>query len=190
MNINSSLNVSKTGLFSDPDHTATGEDRASVDFQSLQTLWLNTGTLCNIECAHCYIESSPSNDSLLYLTEHEAATFFDEIHTLNLPTSKIGITGGEPFMNPDIIAIIEDSLKRGFSVLVLTNAMKPMERHKANLKRLADCYGERLTLRVSLDHYDAQLHEVERGANTWRPTIAGLKCLADNGISFDIAGRR
>ena len=107
MNINSSLNVSKMGLFSDPDRTATGEDRASVDFQSLQTLWLNTGTLCNIECAHCYIESSPSNDSLLYLSAQEAATFFDEIQTLNLPTHEIGITGGEPFMNPDIIAIID-----------------------------------------------------------------------------------
>ncbi len=53
--------------FRHPDLTATGERRASVAFEALRTLWFNTGTLCNITCAHCYIESSPRNDRLAYL---------------------------------------------------------------------------------------------------------------------------
>ena len=44
--------------FSDPDVTAKGETRASVGWTGLKTLWLNTGTLCNIECTNCYIQSS------------------------------------------------------------------------------------------------------------------------------------
>ncbi len=42
--------------FRDPDITAKGEPRASVALGELRTLWFNTGTLCNLTCAHCYIE--------------------------------------------------------------------------------------------------------------------------------------
>ena len=54
--------------FSDPDWTATRERRATVALERLDTLWINTGTLCNITCQNCYIESSPSNDRLVYIT--------------------------------------------------------------------------------------------------------------------------
>jgi hypothetical protein len=48
--------------FQDPLRTAKGEERAFVAFEGFQTLWFNTGTLCNITCVNCYIESSPTND--------------------------------------------------------------------------------------------------------------------------------
>ena len=51
--------------FTDPYVTAKGEERGFVDLTSLDTLWINTGTLCNIECVNCYIESSPRNDRLV-----------------------------------------------------------------------------------------------------------------------------
>ncbi|MEO1173363.1 MAG: DUF4437 domain-containing protein, partial [Myxococcota bacterium] len=63
--------------FQDPDTTAKGETRATVPLQQLDTLWLNTGTLCNLACANCYIESSPQNDRLVYLTRDEARSFLD-----------------------------------------------------------------------------------------------------------------
>ena len=50
--------------FRDPFTTAKGETRATVALRSLDTLWFNTGTLCNLTCANCYIESSPRNDRL------------------------------------------------------------------------------------------------------------------------------
>ena len=59
--------------FTDPDRTAKGQDRAIVPFNKLETLWINTGTLCNIECANCYILSSPTNDSLSYISAKEVA---------------------------------------------------------------------------------------------------------------------
>ena len=55
------------GKFRDPDWTASGERRAQVPLQALRTLWINTGSLCNIECRNCYIESSPENDRLVYI---------------------------------------------------------------------------------------------------------------------------
>jgi uncharacterized Fe-S cluster-containing radical SAM superfamily protein len=177
------------GKFSDPLVTATGEQRAWVDMVTLKTLWFNTGTLCNLACANCYIESSPKNDRLVYLSTQDVLSFLDEIAREGLPTKEIGLTGGEPFMNPDIVPIMEECLKRGFSLLVLTNAMRPMMKHESALLRLKGLYGAQLTLRVSIDHFEQRLHEEERGPRSWLPTIEGLKWLSENGFDIAVAGR-
>ncbi len=92
-------------------------------------------------------------------------------------------------MNPDFLPMLEDCLARGFRVLVLTNAMRPMLRLRDMLLDLNRRRGERLTLRVSLDHYTRELHEDERGLDTWEPTLEGLTWLARNGFKLAIAGR-
>jgi uncharacterized Fe-S cluster-containing radical SAM superfamily protein len=173
--------------FRDPLVTAKGERRAEVAFGGLKTLWFNTGTLCNITCRRCYIESSPLNDRLAYLTLAEVEVYLDEIARDHLPTDEIGFTGGEPFMNPDILAMLESALARGFRVLVLTNAMRPMQRLK---RRLVDLNARRgLAIRVSLDHYARELHEEERGAGSWQKTLDGMIWLARNGFAVRVAGR-
>ena len=179
------------GKFQDPDLTAKGEPRAKVGLDRLETLWINTGTLCNITCVNCYIESSPTNDRLAYFRRDDAARLFDEIRDQSLATREIGFTGGEPFMNPDMIAMTEDALGRGFDVLILTNAMQPMQRPRvqSGLLDLNARFPGKLTLRVSLDHYTCELHEKERGADTWSKVLAGLDWLAQNGFRMAIAGR-
>ncbi|HEX6859373.1 MAG TPA: radical SAM protein [Caulobacteraceae bacterium] len=173
--------------FRDPLVTARGEARARVGVKALTTLWFNTGTLCNLTCLNCYIESSPTNDALSYLTAAEARAYLDEIAQLGLPVREIGFTGGEPFMNPDILSMIGEALARGFEVLVLTNAMKPMELRRAGLLALK---SPKLTIRVSLDHHTAAVHEAERGVGTWEKTLEGLRWLAREGFSLAVAGRR
>jgi uncharacterized Fe-S cluster-containing radical SAM superfamily protein len=176
--------------FQNPLVTATGERRAQVALRALETLWFNTGTLCNLTCHHCYIESSPKNDRLVYLTAAEVAEYLDEIESDALPTSLIGFTGGEPFMNPELTAMLENVLSRGLAALVLTNATKPMAKCKPALRLLRDRYGDRLTIRVSIDHYGPGVHELERGKRSWQPTIDGLVWLARNGFSLHVASRR
>lgn len=180
------LHVAK---FKDPVVTARGEPRASVDLQRLKALWFNTGTLCNIACTHCYIESSPRNDRLAYLDRAEVSAFLDEILRGSWGTEEIGFTGGEPFMNPDLFGMLEDCLSLGFRVLVLTNGMRPMQRSKAKLLDLRSRLGERLTIRVSLDHHTQERHEGERGPRTFGPTLEGLIWLARNGFRVSVAGR-
>jgi uncharacterized Fe-S cluster-containing radical SAM superfamily protein len=175
--------------FRDPAVTAKGEARAVVPLTGLTTLWFNTGTLCNLACATCYIESSPTNDALVYISAAEVAAYLDEIDRAALPVREIGLTGGEPFMNREIVAIIEASLGRGFDTLVLTNAMRPMRRFEAALLELRLHYGAKLTLRVSLDHHTARVHEAERGAGTWAKALAGLRWLSSHGFSIAVAGR-
>ena len=173
--------------FSDPEWTAKGERRASVPLTRLETLWFNTGTLCNLACATCYIESSPTNDALVYIGAGDVARFLDEAQEMG--TREIGFTGGEPFMNPQFLTMLEDTLTCGFEALVLSNAMKPMRRHEAALLALRERFGSRLTIRVSLDHHTQEGHEGERGPRSWEPGLAGLKWLSDNGFSIAVAGR-
>jgi hypothetical protein len=70
---------------------------------------------------------------------------------------------------------------------MLTNAMRPMRRLEPQLLELA--HRERLTFRVSLDHYSQIVHEAERGPNSWNIALDGLKWLAQNGFNIAVAGR-
>ncbi len=179
------------GKFEDPRITAKGEDRAIVELSHPETLWFNTGTLCNITCENCYIESSPTNDRLVYLTAADVTDFLDQLDDRRWGVREIGFTGGEPFMNPVMTDLARLALERGYDVLVLTNAMLPMMRPsvRAGLARINAAHPGRLTLRISVDHWSENLHDKERGAGSFRRTLQGMDWLRDNGIRMTVAGR-
>ncbi len=178
------------GKFADPAVTADGSPRAHVTLRALETLWFNTGTLCNLACANCYIESTPRNDALAFLAAAEVTAVLDEVAGAGWPTRTIGFTGGEPFLNRDLVAMLGDALGRGHDALVLTNAMRPMRRVGPALLDLRARFGDRLALRVSLDHHTPAVHEAERGPATWKPALDGLLWLAHHGFHVAVAGRR
>lgn len=178
-------NVSEN-KFKDPITTADGSTRAFIEAKKIKTLWFNTGTLCNIECKNCYIESSPKNDRLVYITFEEVKLFIDEAIDKNLGTKEIGFTGGEPFMNKDVLKMIEYSLSKNFKVLVLSNAMKPMLNKREDLLKINH---QDLTIRVSIDHYQKEKHEEIRGKNTFNVMMEGLKWLNQNNFNYALATR-
>ena len=176
--------------FSNPLITRDGDQRAFVEFNGFKTLWFNTGTLCNIACSNCYIESSPKNDRLVYLSFADVVEFLDELEELSGKTCEIGFTGGEPFLNPDFLKMLAECQRRDLSIMVLTNAMKPLQNKIDGLLQLKKAFGaKKIIFRVSIDHYNKDLHEVERGAGTWDPMIKGLRWLRDNKYTINVAGR-
>ena len=175
--------------FKDMFTTAKGEQRAFVDLSEIKTLWFNTGTKCNLSCDNCYIESTPTNDRLSYISANEVEPYLIELNEAKEPTELVGLTGGEPFLNPDIIPIISTILKHDFEALVLTNALRVIDRKKDELLQLKEVYGDKLHLRVSLDHYSLELHEKERGKNTFLKTLENIKWLYKKGFNLSIAGR-
>ncbi len=185
------LQAANIGKFQNSLVTADGQTRASVALTHPETLWFNTGTLCNIECVNCYIASSPTNDALVYITADEVRDYLDQIEQRQWPIREIGFTGGEPFMNPEMIEMTRVALERGYEVLILTNAMRPMMRRKMRegLLELQRDYAEKLTLRVSVDHYRHDLHDEERGKGSFAKTLTGMEWLRDNGFRMAIAGR-
>ena len=177
--------------FRDPLTTAKGQPRAQVALRNPETLWFNTGTLCNIECVNCYIESSPTNDRLVYITADEVTGYLDQLEDRAWGVREIAFTGGEPFMNPEMIEIARRSLARGYNVLILTNAMRPMMRKtmQTGLLALHAMYPNKLTLRISVDHWSEALHDVERGSGAFGKTLAGMRWLRDSGLRMAVAGR-
>ncbi|MEM6467752.1 MAG: radical SAM protein, partial [Pseudomonadota bacterium] len=141
--------------------------------------------------ANCYIESSPQNDRLVYITADEVEAYLDQITERGWPITEIGFTGGEPFMNPQMNEMAKRCLERGYQVLILTNAMRPMQRKSvlAGLSALSAQYADQLTLRISLDHFSAEHHDTERGTGAFERTLEGMRWLKDQGIRMAVAGR-
>ena len=185
------VELANTGKFQNRLTTAKGEARAHVGLSHAETLWFNTGTLCNITCVNCYILSSPINDSLVYLTVGDVETYLAQIKDRNWPVREIGFTGGEPYMNPQFNQMCRTALEAGYEVLVLTNAMRPMMRKsvRAGIAALVAEFGDRLTFRVSLDHYAPAHHDEMRGESAFDKTIEGMDWLASLGARMAVAGR-
>ena len=176
--------------FQHPLKTAENKERAWIYLKNLKTLWFNTGTLCNLSCTGCYIESSPQNDRLVYITKEDVLPYLREIKEQQLLTEEIAFTGGEPFLNPHLMDILELCLEQGFKVLVLTNAYRVLTRPKqARLVQFNRRFPKQLTLRISLDHYTPELHERERGRKTFLPTLKCMQELHRLGLQLSVASR-
>jgi predicted phosphodiesterase len=168
------------------EERVAAEAAPAVALAGLDTLWVNTGTLCNITCTKCFMESSPSNDSLGYF---RLAEFLAVLEAAPVELAEIGFTGGEPFMNPDIIPMLNAALAAGKRVLVLTNAMRPMQRRQGALEGLTKAYPGRVFVRVSLDHFRQDKHEDLRGPGSFAPSLAGLAFLNQAGAGLSVACR-
>lgn len=179
------------GKFENDYFTADGSDRAEVSLSRPATLWFNTGTLCNIACQNCYIESTPTNDRLEFISADEVSDYLFQLREREWGVKQIGFTGGEPFMNPEIIEILERCLAEGYEVLVLTNAMRPMMRPRVQqgLINIQKKWGEKFCIRVSLDHYTQTRHDSERGRGTFAISLLGMDWLKNHGIKMAVAGR-
>ena len=183
--------TANAGKFVDPKLTANGDQRAHVALTKPETLWFNTGTLCNITCLNCYIESSPTNDRLVYMTEAEVVSYLDQLDARQWNVREIAFTGGEPFMNPQMIGMARAALERGYDVLILTNAMRPMMRRTMmdGILELNTVFGKKLTLRISVDHWNPENHDKERGKGSFDRMLKGMCWLRDNGVQMTVAGR-
>lgn len=152
-----------------------------VPLTALDTLWFQVaGTLCNIECTHCFISSSPRNRShgMLSLADIEGRL----AEARQLGVREYYFTGGEPFMNREILPILEATLRQG-PATVLTNGMLLMPATCRRLRELFDASEYSLDLRVSLDGFDRETHDAIRGRGVWDKVMIGLRNLAAAGLN-------
>ncbi len=152
-----------------------------VPLVALDTLWLQVaGTLCNIECTHCFISSSPQNHSHGMMSLADVETRLAEARALGV--REYYFTGGEPFMNHDMLAILEVTLRQG-PATVLTNGMLLRPETCLRLRELFDGSEYSLDIRVSLDGFDAPSHDAIRGQGVWEKVMSGLRNLAEVGLN-------
>ena len=148
---------------------------------ALDTVWLQVaGTLCNLECTHCFISSSPTNHSHEMMSLADVRPFLQEAERLGV--REYYRTGGEPFLNREILEIIEAALALG-PVTVLTNGLPIRPETAARLRALADASPYSLDLRVSMDGADAATNDPIRGRGTFERIVAALGVLARAGLN-------
>ncbi|HMB51869.1 MAG TPA: radical SAM protein [Thermoanaerobaculia bacterium] len=152
-----------------------------VELKSLDTLWFQVaGTVCNLACTHCFISCSPTNHTHEMLSLDEVQRHLDE--AAGLGVKEYYFSGGEPFLNPDMEAILEAALAVG-PANVLTNGMLLDPERCARLAAMADASDYSLDLRVSLDGYDAASNDAIRGEGVFERTIEGVRNLVAVGIN-------
>jgi AdoMet-dependent heme synthase len=153
----------------------------SVPMRQLDTLWFQVaGTLCNIACTHCFISCSPANHTHEMMSLDAVLPRLEEAKRLGV--REYYFTGGEPFINRDMIAILEVTLRQG-PATVLTNGMLLKPALCGELRRLFDESIYSLDLRVSLDGFDRESHDAIRGAGVWDKVMTGLQNLAACGLN-------
>ena len=152
-----------------------------VPLIALDTLWFQVaGTLCNIACTHCFISSSPTNRSHAMLSLADVERRLAEARELGV--REYYFTGGEPFLNRDMLPILEATLRQG-PATVLTNGMLLKPDVCRRLRELFDASEHSLDLRVSLDGFDRESHDAIRGEGVWDKVMIGLRNLAEVGLN-------
>lgn len=166
-------------VYSDP-MTAAAPAAPRVELVSLDTLWFQVaGTLCNLACTHCFVSCSPTNHTHEHLSLDTVRRHLAEAVALGV--KEYYFTGGEPFLNPEMEAILEATLAVG-PATVLTNGLLLDPARCRRLAALAAASEHSLDLRVSLDGYDAASHDAIRGDGAFARAVAGLRNLAAAGL--------
>jgi molybdenum cofactor biosynthesis enzyme MoaA len=152
-----------------------------VQLRTLDTLWFQVaGTVCNLACTHCFVSCSPTNHTHEMLGLEEVRRHLAEAAALGV--REYYFTGGEPFLNPEMEAILAAALEVG-PATVLTNGLLLDPARCARLKALAESSDYNLDFRVSLDGYDAATNDPIRGEGTFEKILAGIRNLHDAGLN-------
>ena len=145
------------------------------------TLWFQVaGTLCNLACTHCFVSCSPTNHTHEMLSLADVRRRLEEAVALGV--KEYYFTGGEPFLNPDMEAILAATLEVG-PATVLTNGMLLDPTRCERLAAMAAAADHSLDLRVSLDGFDAASNDAIRGEGVFRRTLQGVRNLAAAGLA-------
>ena len=165
---------------STPGPSADVEEAPTVELRALDQLWFQvSGTVCNLRCNHCFISCSPENHSFWFMSRDEVRASLDA--SVRLGVKEYYFTGGEPFMNRDMLGILEDALALG-PVTVLTNATLLPQRTVDALAVLAAASPYTLEMRVSIDGVTAEMNDAIRGDGSFDRAIAAVGRLAAAGF--------
>jgi len=143
-------------------------------------LWLYTNFHCNLRCDYCAVASSPKAPPRT-LAPHRFGELVDEAVTEGF--TELYVTGGEPFLHPDIVELLERATS-ALPTVVLTNAMLL---RGARLDGLAALAGRRLVVQTSLDGARPETHDQHRGAGSFARTVEGIRRLVELGLPPRVA---
>jgi molybdenum cofactor biosynthesis enzyme MoaA len=152
----------------------------AIKLSHLDHLWFQVaGTLCNLTCEHCFISCNPKNDSFGFLSLAEVQRRLAE--SVPLGVKEYYFTGGEPFLNPDMTAILVETLRYG-PATVLTNGTVFKDAWLQTLFDAEQASQYSLEFRVSIDGFSPDTNDPIRGEGTFTRALRGLIKLVEFGF--------
>src|SRR5919198_1983647 len=152
----------------------------TVALAHLDDLWFQVaGTVCNLTCNHCFIRCSPHNHAFGFLDLETVRRLLDE--SVGLGVKEYYFTGGEPFLNRDMVAILELALGYG-PATVLTNGTIFQDEWLRRLARAEAASPYSLEFRVSIDGFTPQTNDPVRGPGTFARALRGVRQLVSHGF--------
>jgi pyruvate-formate lyase-activating enzyme len=143
-------------------------------------LWLYTNFDCNLHCDYCCVRSSPKAPRRALGLERVRRIATE---AAELGVSEMFVTGGEPFLLPDIGKILA-ACAAAVPTTVLTNGMLFAGRR---LEPLLSLPRDRLTLQISLDSPTPVRHDRHRGTGTWARAWRGIERAQSEGFRVRLA---
>ncbi len=151
-----------------------------VALSHLDHLWFQVGgTLCNLTCNHCFISCSPKNHNFGFLSLEQVQQRLEE--SVPLGVKEYYFTGGEPFLNPDMTAILVETLRYG-PATVLTNGTVLRDDWLHTLRDAEANSLYALEFRVSIDGFSPETNDPLRGAGTFDRALRGVQKLVEFGF--------
>ena len=144
-------------------------------------LWIYSNFHCNLACEYCVVASSPRARKRSIGLERFRA-LIDE--AVGEGFTEVYVTGGEPFIEPEIVEMLEYASDR-LPTVVLTNAMLFTGRRRSELARLAG--RANLVLQSSIDGACADTHDAWRGTGSWQKAMDGLAYARELGLPMRVA---
>ncbi|MCK5132538.1 MAG: SynChlorMet cassette radical SAM/SPASM protein ScmF [Candidatus Sabulitectum sp.] len=158
-------------------------DKTATDFP-LKNIYFYLTKGCNLKCRHCWIApeyQSSDGNSLPVMDIGLMQSIIEQAKPLGLAGVKL--TGGEPLMHPLISDILELIHSEGLNLTIETNGILCTPVLAEQIKRSSN----RLSVSVSLDGADAQVHEWVRGVpGSFDAALEGLNNLSRVGVKPQI----
>jgi radical SAM protein with 4Fe4S-binding SPASM domain len=155
------------------EHTLTARSTVAL---------ISVTSACNLHCPHCYVDAAHKTSNELSVDEHRnlAHQIRNELTPDPSLHYRVNLTGGEPFVHPHIMDIIDAYAAVGLEISISTNALLVRD-------SLIPVLAEKgIIFQVSLDGAVAETHDRNRGEGSFEKTVATIRKLTAHGIRVGI----
>jgi radical SAM protein with 4Fe4S-binding SPASM domain len=140
-------------------------------------VWNSTKT-CNLECVHCYADAEPRKFAG-ELTTAEAEAMIRDLATIKVPA--LLISGGEPFVRPDVLELAELAMSLGIRVTFSTNGTLIDKKKAERIAKIGVAY-----VGISIDGGEER-HDHFRGKKgAYQAAVRGIRNCRDAGIRVGV----
>lgn len=154
---------------------ATGDDLRCADISTIQ---VNIGLICNLQCVHCHVASSPKRKEAMSWETMETIISLAK----KIKCKTVDITGGAPEMNRHFRRFVETLHEAGVSVMVRTNLTVLLEPGMETMPEFFKRHGVELV--ASLPCYLQENVDNQRGDGVFEGSVEAIKIL--NGLGYGI----